>query len=371
MNHVVVVDYGSQFTRLLARAFRELHVFTEIVQPEDLQAALAKKPAGVVISRNPQDGTTTLLRSEEVAGWLGGGPQDALQLQAETAVTPEGMALLEQFVQASGASREWTPEKIVHELIRDVQEQVGDAQVLLAISGGVDSSTLGILLHRALGSRLHAVFVDHGLLRMGEAAEVEESLRSLGVNLRAVDASERFLAGLKGVADPEQKRKIIGHEFIDVFTEEARKLHAEHGDIRFLAQGTLYTDVIESASGADGVSVKSHHNVGGLPEELGFELLEPFRTLFKDEVRELAGLLGLPEKMRGRHPFPGPGLAIRVLGEVTPERLEIARKVDAIFVEALRESGLYDSTWQALAVLTPLRSVGVKDDRRTYSWTDA
>jgi GMP synthase (glutamine-hydrolysing) len=243
--------------------------------------------------------------------------------------------------------------------------------VLLGISGGVDSSTLGLLLSRTLGPRLHAVFVDHGLLRLGEAQEVEAALRHLGVGLRVVDASAHFLAALSGVSDPEAKRKIIGREFIEVFYREAAALQAEHGEIRFLAQGTLYPDVIESAGGHGAANIKSHHNVGGLPEGLTFELLEPFRTLFKDEVRELAALLGLPPQLRDRHPFPGPGLAIRCLGEVTPEKLEILRRVDDIFVSSLREAGLYAETAQALAVLTPLRSVGVMGDARTYAYTVA
>ena len=396
MNHICVVDFGSQHTRHLARAIRELGVFTEIVQDGQVEAALESRPAGVVLAGPDGEGggpQLTLLRAVHARAWSSqavpegfrvgvpdqgvaviAGPDGqtaGLQVQEETIGTAAEKDILERFLKLAGAVRDWTADRIVDQLTRRVQEQVGDARVLLGISGGVDSSTLGLLLHRALGERLHAVFVDHGLLRMGEAREVEEALRSLGVNLTVVDASARFLAGLEGVADPEQKRKIIGHEFIEVFTTQARELYAEHGDIRFLAQGTLYTDVIESAGGPDGVSVKSHHNVGGLPEELGFELLEPFRELFKDEVRELAGLLGLPLKMRERHPFPGPGLAIRVLGEVTPERLDIARRVDAIFVESLREFGLYGETWQALAVLTPLKSVGVAGGKRTYSHTVA
>jgi GMP synthase (glutamine-hydrolysing) len=227
------------------------------------------------------------------------------------------------------------------------------------------------LLSRAIGEQLFAVFVDHGLLRLGEAEEVEKALRALGVNLRLVDASERFLVALKGITDPEAKRKIIGREFIEVFYSEAAHLQKRVGPIRFLAQGTLYPDVIESAGGHGAATIKSHHNVGGLPKDLKFELLEPFRNLFKDEVREVADVLGMPKHLRDRHPFPGPGLAIRCIGEVTRERLEVLRKVDDIFISALREFNLYGETWQALAVLTPMRSVGVMGDGRTYANTVA
>ncbi|MCK5246366.1 glutamine-hydrolyzing GMP synthase, partial [Candidatus Bipolaricaulota bacterium] len=210
--------------------------------------------------------------------------------------------------------------------------------------------------------RHHAVFVDHGLLRAGERQEVEAALRPLGVNLKTVDAAERFLNALAGVTDPEEKRKIIGREFINVFREQAEQT----GPFRFLAQGTLYPDVIESAGGEGAANIKSHHNVGGLPEELGFELLEPFRTLFKDEVRDVARLLGLPDEIRLRHPFPGPGLAVRILGEVTRENVELVRRADDVFISTLKEFGTYHAAWQALAVLTPIRSVGVAGDERRY-----
>ena len=290
-----------------------------------------------------------------------------MQFHPEVQHTPKGRTLLTNFLQRTGITRDWTPEHILEEMTRKVKERVGDERVMLAISGGVDSSTLGLLLNRALGDKLQAVFVDHGLLRAGEAEEVERALTGVGMNLSVIDASERFLEALIGIDDPETKRRAIGREFIEVFNAEVEAKRAELGSIRFLAQGTLYPDVIESAGGHGAANIKSHHNVGGLPEDLQFELLEPFRTLFKDEVRELAALLGLPPHLAGRHPFPGPGLAIRCLGEVTPERLEVLRRVDDIFISALREFGLYDETWQALAVLTPLRSVGVMGDQRTYT----
>ncbi len=294
-----------------------------------------------------------------------------LQFHPEVLHTPKGAQVLENFLDLTGVDRDWTAANILASLEIEVKERVGEERVLLAISGGVDSSTLGVLLARALGERLTAVFVDHGLLRQGEAEQVERALTDLGVDLTVVNAKERFLGALAGQEDPEEKRKTIGREFIRLFEREARRTKDEKGDIAFLAQGTLYPDVIESAGEPGAANIKSHHNVGGLPDDLEFELLEPFRHLFKDEVRELARELGLPEGMVERHPFPGPGLAIRCLGEVTPEKLEVLRRVDDIFVSALHEFDLYTKTWQALAVLTPLRSVGVQGDGRTYGFTVA
>ena len=293
-----------------------------------------------------------------------------IQFHPEVHHTPKGVQLLNTFLRQADVAMDWTPEHIVDGLTRDIREVVGAERVLLGISGGVDSTTLGALLHHAIGNQLVAVFVDHGLLRLNERAEVEKTLRSLGVQLRVVDAAETFLDALKGVTDPEEKRKIIGREFVEVFYREAAQLQGG-GEIHFLAQGTLYPDVVESSGGHGAANIKSHHNVGGLPEGLKFELLEPFNTLFKDEVRAIASELALPEHIRDRHPFPGPGLAIRCLGEVTPERLDILRRVDDIFISALREFDLYHSTAQALAVLTPLRSVGVMGDGRTYAYTVA
>ena len=447
---IVVIDYGSQYTRLITRRLRELDVFSVLAAPGESTDALRRhRPAGIVLSGGPQSvtdagaaglpaglldaglpvlaicygmqlvarelggevrpsavreyGKADLTRYdgdlfEGVAGtftaWMSHGDtvvrppagftvtastadteiaamEDpdrgiyALQFHPEVRHTPKGLALLERFVERTGVERDWTPRNIVDHSVDEVRTAVGDERVLLGISGGVDSSTLGLLLSEAIPDRLEAVFVDTGLLRMGEASEVSRALRALGVPLTVVDARERFLTALRGVVDPEEKRRAIGGAFIEVFRAEAERLQSEHGPIRFLAQGTLYPDVIESAGGLGAAVIKSHHNVGGLPAELGFDLIEPFRTLFKDEVREVAATLGLPKELRDRHPFPGPGLAIRVLGEVTPERLDVLRRVDDVFIRSLREFGLYDDVWQALAVLTPAQ-VGGRDGRRPH-----
>jgi GMP synthase (glutamine-hydrolysing) len=249
--------------------------------------------------------------------------------------------------------------------IAEICAQVGDGRVICGLSGGVDSSVAAILIHEAIGSQLTCVFVDHGLLRMNERAQVETLFRDhYNIPLVVVDAQDRFMAGLEGVTDPEAKRKFIGGEFIAVFEEEAARI----GGADFLAQGTLYPDVIESVSftGGPSVTIKSHHNVGGLPDRMNMQLVEPLRELFKDEVRALGRELGLDESFVGRHPFPGPGLAIRIPGEVTKERCDILRKADAIYLEEIRSAGLYDAIWQAFAVLLPVKTVGVMGDYRTY-----
>lgn len=449
---VVILDFGSQYTRLIARRVRELRAYSVILPgTASLERVLAERPQAVILSGGPNSvfdpnsprpaeglleqglpvlgicygmqylamahggrveragrreyGKAVLTRHEgplfeglggELQMWMShsdavtnlpegwrviaeteenpvaaiaapDGRTFGVQFHPEVVHSPKGMAVLENFLELAGVRRDWTPEHTLEALIADIRAKVGKDRVLLAVSGGVDSSTLALLLSRAIGSQLTAVFVDHGLLRLNERHEVEQALRPLGdENLRVVDASEQFLRALKGVADPEEKRKIVGREFIRVFEAEARKLSQE--GCRWLAQGTLYPDVIESAGGEGAANIKSHHNVGGLPPDLNFELLEPFRYLFKDEVRELALLLGLPEPIRMRHPFPGPGLSIRILGEVTPEKLDVLRRADDIFISALRDWNLYDSVSQALAVLTPMQSVGVIGDERSYGY---
>ncbi len=448
---VVVLDFGSQYTQLIARRLRELQAFSVIVpgtapweeirgyQPRAVVLSgspasaidpdspcpdrrlfdadvpmlgicygmhlLARAYGGVVApGRGHEYGRAQLIRQsgplfrnlprplqvwmshgDVVAsippGWAvlastadcpiaalssPDGRKVGLQFHPEVAHTEHGAELLGRFLDLAQVDRTWTPENVVEQQLAEVRDRARGSRVLLAASGGVDSSVLALLLVRA-GVDHEAVFVDHGLLRQGERQEVEAALRSLGVSLRVVDAADRFLAALRGIRDPEAKRRAIGATFIDVFRETAREL----GRFRFLAQGTLYPDVIESAGVAGSASIKSHHNVGGLPAELGFELLEPLRLLFKDEVREVGRVLGLPDRLRLRHPFPGPGLAVRVLGEVTPESLDIARRADHEFIAGLREEGLYDEVWQALAALTPLRSVGVAGDGRRYGYVVA
>jgi GMP synthase (glutamine-hydrolysing) len=443
---VVILDYGSQYTRLIARRVRELNALS-IILPGTAPIARIREesPEAIILSGGPKSvfdadapkpdeaiydlgipllgvcygmhllvahfgghvvdtgehsyGADRLTRaagrlfnglsaplpvwmshstavSELPGGWLSiastaANPNAAVassdgrvlgvQFHPEVVHTPGGSRMLDNFLDLASVRRDWTPERNLERIGADVEARVGSDRVLLGVSGGVDSSALALLLARGGIDHL-AVFVDHGLLRQGERDEVDEGLRALGVSLVTVDAGERFLSALAGVVEPEEKRKVIGREFIAVFREQAER----HGSFRFLAQGTLYPDVIESAGGEGAANIKSHHNVGGLPEELGFELLEPFRTLFKDEVREVARLLGLPDAIRLRHPFPGPGLAVRILGEVTPERVEIVRKADDVFLSVLREHGVYHDAWQALAVLTPIQSVGVAGDERRY-----
>ncbi|MCS7059099.1 MAG: glutamine-hydrolyzing GMP synthase [Meiothermus sp.] len=449
---VVILDFGSQYTRLIARRVRELRAYSVILPgTASLERIRAERPEALILSGGPasvfdpaspkpapgvleqgwpvlgicygmqylaqhfggrverggrreygkalltfcqgplfagiegevqvwmshSDAVTLLPEGWQVVARTEENPIAAIaapdgrtfgvQFHPEVAHSPKGMQVLENFLELAGVRRDWTPEHTLEALTAEIRNKVGQERVLLAVSGGVDSSTLALLLHRAIGDQLTAVFVDHGLLRLGERQEVEQALRPLGPALRVVEASEQFLGALEGVVDPEEKRRVVGREFIRVFEREARTLSAQ--GCRWLAQGTLYPDVIESAGGGVGsANIKSHHNVGGLPPDLQFELLEPFRHLFKDEVRELALLLGLPEPIRRRHPFPGPGLAIRILGEVTPERLEILRRADDIFISALRDWNLYDQVSQAAAILTPLQSVGVVGDERSYGY---
>jgi GMP synthase (glutamine-hydrolysing) len=448
---VVILDFGSQYTRLIARRVRELAAYSVILPgTATLERILSERPNAVIFSGGPRTvfepgapkpdsrlyasglpilgicyGMQLLVqqeggevrdigtrsygadRLERVEGMLFEGiePGAAVWMSHSTAVaalppgwtsiaatpanphaaatspdghrlgvqfhpevvhTPSGMTLLRNFLAIARVPRDWTAETSLERALTSVRERAARDRVLVGVSGGVDSSALALLLARANVDHV-AVLVDHGLLREGERAEVEAALRPLGVRLETMDASAQFLRALVGVEDPEEKRRVIGREFVGVFRDVARK----QGPFRFLAQGTLYPDVIESAGGEGAANIKSHHNVGGLPSELGFELLEPFRTLFKDEVREVARLLGLPDGIRLRHPFPGPGLAVRIVGDVTEERLRIARRADAIFIGVLRRHGAYGQVWQALAVLTPLRSVGVAGDERRYGYVVA
>jgi len=294
-----------------------------------------------------------------------------VQFHPEVTHTPQGQAIIERFVRdICGCPGDWTAANIVANAIATVRATVGEGKVLLGLSGGVDSSVVAALLHEAIGDQLTCVFVDHGLLRHHEGDQVMETFaRHSGVNVIRVDAAERFFAALEGVSDPEEKRKIIGANFIEVFDDEAQKLDG----IEWLAQGTIYPDVIESAGATTAKAhlIKSHHNVGGLPEKMRMKLIEPLRELFKDEVRKIGIELGLPEEMVYRHPFPGPGLGVRVLGEVLPEFVSLLQLADHIFIEELRNSDLYDKTSQAFAVFLPVRSVGVMGDGRRYDYVIA
>lgn len=294
----------------------------------------------------------------------------AVQFHPEVRHTDRGMDILRNFVfRICGAQSNWSGARFIAGTVEAIRRRVGEGRALCALSGGVDSAVAAALVHRALGGRLVNIFVDTGLLRKDEFCQTLELLRErLAMNVEGVIAADRFLARLKGVTDPEEKRRRIGAEFISVFAEEARKL----GDVRYLVQGTLYPDVIESVSvKGPSATIKTHHNVGGLPAEMPFELIEPLRDLFKDEARRIGRELGLPEEMLSKHPFPGPGLAVRLLGEVTPERLEALREADAIVVEEIRRAGLYEKVWQAFAVLLPVRTVGVMGDERSYGFTVA
>lgn len=291
-----------------------------------------------------------------------------LQFNPEVRQTENGEQIIKNFVlDICGFEGDWDMGQFIALEIAKIREQVGDKKVLLGLSGGVDSSVTGVLLNEAIGDQLTCIFVDHGLLRKNEAEEVMESLSGkFGLNIIKVEASERYLSKLEGVSDPEEKRKIIGNEFIEIFSEEARKLDG----VDFLAQGTLYTDVIESGT-ETAETIKSHHNVGGLPDDLAFELIEPMNTLFKDEVRALGEELGMPSELVWRQPFPGPGLGVRVLGEITREKLEVVRESDAILREEIRNAGLERDIWQYFTVLPGFKTVGVTDDKRTYDYTIA
>ncbi len=369
-------EYGSAEIHLLPQAENAPHeagaLFAGVLMDEHATIpvwmshgdSVGETPPGFVpVARSS---TGTLAAMADGLGHIG------IQFHPEVRHTPQGGELLQNFLfHVCGCSPDWTPGTFVDEAVGRIRAQVGETgRVICGLSGGVDSAVAALLVHRAIGDRLTCIFVDTGCMRAGEPEQVVETFRSnLGIPLVAVDASERFLLRLAGVTDPERKRKIIGEEFVRVFEAEQDVLSAS-GDYQFLAQGTLYPDVIESTSATDAAAaqrIKTHHNVGGLPEEMRFSLVEPLRYLFKDEVREVGRELGLPEDWVWRHPFPGPGLAVRVIGEVTPERLATLRQADTILIEEIRLAGLYRQIGQAFAVLTPVQSVGVMGDFRTYS----
>ncbi|PKB59230.1 MAG: glutamine-hydrolyzing GMP synthase [SAR202 cluster bacterium Casp-Chloro-G2] len=455
---VVVIDFGSQYSHLIARRIRELNVYSMIAQSKSTWDSIKHlNPKGVILSGGPasvyeegapqipdwvferglpvlgicygmqalvhqlggkvapgdkqefgyavlhQDdagdaalfddlppsfqvwmshgdrveslppGFTSMAYTENspVAAIGNGDNMFGIQFHPEVNHTPLGQDILNNFLfKACGCKGDWTPGNVVHDSIKNIREQVGDGKVICALSGGVDSAVTAGLLHQAIGDQLTCIFVNNGLLRLEEAERVQATFkRGLGLNLTYVDATDRFLDKLKNVTDPELKRKVIGEEFIRVFEDAASGL----GHTDFLAQGTLYPDVIESESPENRTSarIKTHHNVGGLPENMKLELVEPLRYLFKDEVREVGLALGLPNDMVYRQPFPGPGLAIRIIGEVTPERLEMLRKCDWIVIDEIKAANLYDQMWQSFAVLSNSRTVGVQGDYRTYGYVCA
>ena len=366
---IIILDTGSPSTQVICRKIRELKTFCEII-PYNRFPENDPDIKGVILSGRPNLTNEKIIFQTTLAGIrkkypiLDLEPDWGLQFHPETSQTHDNMKLLDNFLSVCGCAKNWSPASFIELTVNELKNTLRDDKVILALSGGVDSSVTAGLLHKAIGKNLICLFVDHGLLRKNEFESVLSTYKNLGLNIRGIDAREQFYAALAGVTDPEQKRKIIGKGFIDVFEKEAKQLK----DIKWLGQGTIYPDVIESLS-VTGAVIKSHHNVGGLPEKMNLQLVEPLRLLFKDEVRRVGYELGMPEHLIARHPFPGPGLGIRILGDITPEKVQLLQEADHLFISLLREWELYDKVWQAAAILLPIRTVGVSGDQRTYENT--
>jgi GMP synthase (glutamine-hydrolysing) len=378
--HFIVHHLGGRIESAPAREYghAEVEVVTETPLFRGLPRTLEVWMSHGDEARTLPDGFTLTARTANALAGIADEARRiwAVQFHPEVAHTRQGMELLRNFVlDICGAKPDWTPEHFIQATVERVRAQVGDGHAICGLSGGVDSSVAAVLVARAIGDRLTCIFVNNGVLRKDEFAKVQKAMRErLGLRVVAVDASERFLAGLKGVTDPEKKRKVIGGEFISVFDEEAKRIFesASHlgEEIAWLVQGTLYPDVIESSSvKGPSQTIKSHHNVGGLPADMKLKLIEPLRDLFKDEVRRIGRDLGMPDEIIERQPFPGPGLAVRILGEVTAERVALLQEADAIVVDEIRAAGFYRKVWQSFAVLLPVKSVGVMGDQRTYAYT--
>ncbi len=397
METIIVIDFGSYQSQVVARKVRAEQVYSEIVpwNTPSLEIS-AKKPLGIILADKPGNNAGVDLKEFDRQIFSLGIPilgigfgLEVIKTQLETLSTNRPSdyesdtlvndqlklygisdssdydAFLTNFLQKiCGCSQNWTMQSFIKNAVQEIRSQIGNQQVVCGLSGGIDSSVAAVLVHKAVGDQLTCIYVDHGFMRKNESEEIEKIFSNdLDLNLVAVNSSQRFLSKLSNVSDPEEKRKLIGTEFIRVFEEEARKLDG----VDYLVQGTLYPDVIESGFG-EAAMIKSHHNVGGLPSDMELKLIEPLRQLFKDEVRLLAQELNLPDEIVWRHPFPGPGLAIRIIGEVTKEKLDILREADAIYLDELRKAGWYRKIWQALAVLTNNRTVGKRGDMRTYEY---
>lgn len=370
MEIVIILDFDSHYSQEIARKVREYQVYSEVIPwNKPIDQIADKDPKGIILSRVPESKIDPQIYDLgiPILG-LGFDPELTDPKRNFYAAHIDNDEVIANFlIENCKCKQDWTMKSFVENSVVAIRKQIGDKKVVCGLSGGLDSSVAAVLVHKAVGTQLTCIYVDNGFMRKGETEQVVETFgKDFKMNLVAIDAKERFLGKMTTITDPEQKRKIIGTEFIRVFEDEAIKL----GKVDFLVQGTIYADIIESGTDQAAV-IKSHHNVGGLPEDLKFELVEPLRMLFKDEVRLLAQELGLSDDIVWRHPFPGPGLAIRVIGEVTQERLDILQEVDAIYLEEIRKAGLYRKIWQAFAVLTNTRTVGIKDEQRTYDYVVA